>query len=49
MQPLFRKVAAALPGMEGISAAKQDGMVDVSLKPSSKTTKPEQEGGGCSC
>ncbi|KAL8127478.1 ras-related protein RABH1e-like [Apium graveolens] len=50
IKPLFRKVAAALPGMEGISAAKQDGMVDVSLKPSTKTTKSEQEGGGgCAC
>ncbi|KAK1391968.1 RAB GTPase H1E [Heracleum sosnowskyi] len=49
IKPLFRKVAAALPGMEGISAVKQDGMVDVSLKPSTKTTKTEQESGGCSC
>ncbi|KAL1823479.1 hypothetical protein DCAR_0311385 [Daucus carota subsp. sativus] len=49
IKPLFRKIAAALPGMEGLSAAKQDGMVDVSLKPSAKSTKPEQEGGGCAC
>ncbi|KAJ0450359.1 hypothetical protein HanHA300_Chr15g0555431 [Helianthus annuus] len=49
MQPLFRKIAAALPGMETISSTKQEDMVDVNLKSSSNTNQSNQQGGGCAC
>lgn len=35
IKALFRKIAAALPGMESVSAAKQEDLVDVKLTPSS--------------
>ena len=34
-QALFRKIAAALPGMESLSATKQEDLVDVNLAPAS--------------
>lgn len=34
IKALFRKIAAALPGMESVSAAKQEDLVDVHLSPS---------------
>lgn len=49
LQPLFRKIAAALPGMEALSSAKHDDMVDVNLKPTSNGGQNEQQGGGCAC
>jgi Ras-related protein Rab-6A len=50
MQPLFRKIAGALPGMETPSSAKQDDMVDVNLKTtSSQSSSQQQGGGGCAC
>ncbi|XP_039070314.1 ras-related protein RABH1b-like [Hibiscus syriacus] len=47
---LFRKIAAALPGMKTLSSTKQEDMVDVNLK-SSNTNAPQlpQESGGCAC
>ncbi|XP_024379616.1 ras-related protein RABH1e [Physcomitrium patens] len=47
IKALFRKIAAALPGMEALSSHKDD-LVDVSLKP---TSNPQTEGkaGGCAC
>ncbi|ONK65311.1 uncharacterized protein A4U43_C07F35820 [Asparagus officinalis] len=33
IKPLFRKIAAALPGMENLSSTRQEDMVDVNLKP----------------
>jgi len=47
VQALFRKIAAALPGMEALSSHKDD-LVDVNLKP---TSNPQTEGkaGGCAC
>lgn len=44
---LFRKIAAALPGMEALSSHKDD-LVDVNLKP---TPNPQEKGktGGCAC
>jgi Ras-related protein Rab-6A len=47
VQALFRKIAAALPGMEALSSHKDD-LVDVNLKP---TQNPQAEGkaGGCAC
>ncbi|KAL6523682.1 Ras-related protein RABH1e [Orobanche gracilis] len=47
--PLFRKIAAALPGMETLSSTKQEEMVDVNLKPTSNASHTEQQGGGCAC
>lgn len=35
-QALFRKVAAALPGMESVAQQKQEDLVDVNLQPQSK-------------
>lgn len=49
LQPLFRKIAAALPGMETLSSTKQEDMVDVNLKPTVNSSQAEQQGGGCSC
>lgn len=48
LQPLFRKIASALPGMESLST-KQDDMVDVNLKSTAYSSRTEQQGGGCSC
>lgn len=49
LQPLFRKIAAALPGMETLSSTKQEDMVDVNLKPTVNSSQTEQQGGGCAC
>ncbi|KVH92231.1 Small GTPase superfamily, partial [Cynara cardunculus var. scolymus] len=49
IKPLFRKIAAALPGMETLSSTKQEDMVDVNLKSSGNTSQSEQQGGGCAC
>ncbi|KAF9625434.1 hypothetical protein IFM89_022785 [Coptis chinensis] len=50
IKALFRKIAAALPGMETLSSAKQEDMVDVNLKSSNANTSQSQpQGGGCSC
>nr|GMD49314.1 Ras-related protein RABH1e [Ipomoea batatas]GMD51596.1 Ras-related protein RABH1e [Ipomoea batatas]GMD53528.1 Ras-related protein RABH1e [Ipomoea batatas]GMD56305.1 Ras-related protein RABH1e [Ipomoea batatas] len=49
IKPLFRKIAAALPGMETLSSTKQEDMVDVNLKPTTNTNNSEQQGGGCAC
>ena len=49
LQPLFRKIAAALPGMESLSSTKQEDMVDVNLKPTVNASSMEQQGGGCPC
>lgn len=39
LQALFRKIAAALPGMESLSATKQEDLVDINLAPSSQQNK----------
>ncbi|GFY80274.1 RAB GTPase homolog H1E [Actinidia rufa] len=49
IKPLFRKIAAALPGMEALSSTKQEDMVDVNLKPNVNASSMEQQGGGCPC
>ena len=49
LQPLFRKIAAALPGMETLSSTRQEDMVDVNLKPAVNSSQSEQQGGGCAC
>ncbi|KAK8687305.1 hypothetical protein V6N13_086130 [Hibiscus sabdariffa] len=49
LQPLFRKIAAALPGMETLSSTKQEDMVDVNLKSTANSSQAEQQGGGCPC
>ncbi|KAB2055757.1 hypothetical protein ES319_A11G059100v1 [Gossypium barbadense] len=50
IKPLFRKIAAALPGMGSLSSTKQDDMVDVNLKSSGNSYQnPDQKGGGCAC
>ncbi|GFY80253.1 RAB GTPase homolog H1E [Actinidia rufa] len=45
IKPLFRKIAAALPGMEALSSTKQEDMVDVNLKPNVNASSMEQQGG----
>nr|GMD71676.1 probable purine permease 11 isoform X1 [Ipomoea batatas] len=47
IKPLFRKIAAALPGMETLSSAKQEDMVDVNLKSTSTNPAQSQQSGGC--
>lgn len=49
IKPLFRKISAALPGMDTLSSAKQGDMVDVNLKSSNHSSNAEQQSGGCSC
>ncbi|KAL1333389.1 hypothetical protein HN51_062216 [Arachis hypogaea] len=46
IKALFRKIAAALPGMETLSSSKQDDMVDVNLKTSGGNDS-QAEGGCC--
>ncbi len=51
-QALFRKIAAALPGMESVSASKQEDMVNVQLTPSTVTLSanpPQQQASTCAC
>ncbi|RVX02238.1 Ras-related protein RABH1b [Vitis vinifera] len=48
IKALFRKIAAALPGMETLSSAKQEDMVDVNLKSSNTNASQSQpQAGGC--
>lgn len=49
LQALFRKIAAALPGMETLTSTKQEDMVDVNLKASNANSSSQQQAGGCSC
>jgi Ras-related protein Rab-6A len=50
VQPLFRKIAAALPGMEALSSTKQEDMVDVNLKSTGGSASQNQaQSGGCAC
>lgn len=52
IKALFRKIAAALPGMESVSASKQEDMVNVQLTPSTVTLSanlPQQQASACSC
>jgi Ras-related protein Rab-6A len=49
IKALFRKIAAALPGMEALSAAKQDDLVDINLKTTSNTMQTESRSSGCAC
>ncbi|CAN1823433.1 Ras-related protein RABH1b [Linum perenne] len=50
LQALFRKIAAALPGMETLSSTKQEDMVDVNLKSSNANASQSQgQSGGCAC
>ncbi|KAG2554149.1 ras-related protein RABH1b-like [Panicum virgatum] len=55
IKPLFRKIAGSLPGMDALSSAKQEDMVDINLRPSTGSSASgaashaEQKSGGCSC
>ncbi|URE03837.1 ras-related protein [Musa troglodytarum] len=50
IKALFRKIAAALPGMENLSSTRQEDMVDVNLKATNANSyQSQQESGGCSC
>ncbi|KAF1870356.1 hypothetical protein Lal_00003562 [Lupinus albus] len=49
IKPLFRKIAAALPGMETLSSTKHEDLVDVSLKPTPNSSQTEQQGERCAC
>ncbi|KAG6524403.1 hypothetical protein ZIOFF_014312 [Zingiber officinale] len=50
IKALFRKIAAALPGMENLSSEKQDDMVDVNLKgTNAHSYQSQSQSGGCAC
>ncbi|KAF6255689.1 ras-related protein RABH1B [Scenedesmus sp. NREL 46B-D3] len=51
IKALFRKIAAALPGMESAAAAKQEELVNVQLTPAtvSLSAPPAQQASSCSC
>jgi len=48
IKALFRKIAAALPGMESFSATKQEDLVDVNLSDKA-TSKPSAAAQQCQC
>jgi len=49
IKALFRKIAAALPGMEALSSQKQEDLVDVKLTPSSKIASNPSSAQTCAC
>ncbi|KAM3315883.1 hypothetical protein ACQJBY_034174 [Aegilops geniculata] len=55
IKALFRTIATSLPGMDALSSAKQEDMVDINLRPASGPAgsgapgQQEQKAGGCSC
>lgn len=49
IKALFRKIAAALPGMETLSSQKQEDLVDVKLTPSSKIASNPSSAQTCAC
>lgn len=52
LQALFRKIAAALPGMESLSTQKQEDLVDVNLTSNAAQDKGTGQAGavtGCQC
>lgn len=52
IKALFRKIAAALPGMESVAQAKQEDMVDVKLTPSTVNLNAQRNAAApssCSC
>ncbi|KAG4119408.1 hypothetical protein ERO13_D11G078701v2 [Gossypium hirsutum] len=50
IKAVFRKIAAALPGMETLSSATQEDMVDVNLKSTNaNASQSQQQSGGCAC
>ncbi|KAM0910271.1 hypothetical protein ACQ4PT_014262 [Festuca glaucescens] len=56
VKALFRTIATSLPGMEALSSAKQEDMVDINLRPASGPAgaraaagQQEQKAGGCAC
>jgi len=49
IKALFRKIAAALPGMEALSSTHKEDMVDVNLKSTVTATETEKKAGGCYC
>ncbi len=51
MQALFRKIAAALPGMESLSAAKTEDLVDVNLSATASQNRAGSatNASGCAC
>lgn len=52
LQALFRKIAAALPGMESLSTQKQEDLVDVNLTSNAAQGKGTGQAGaatGCQC
>ncbi|KAK6313655.1 hypothetical protein J4Q44_G00151140 [Coregonus suidteri] len=46
VKQLFRRVAAALPGMESMQETSKEGMIDIKLD---KPQEPPTTEGGCSC
>ncbi|KAJ7298756.1 hypothetical protein O6H91_Y437200 [Diphasiastrum complanatum] len=49
IKALFRKIAAALPGMEALSSTKPEDMVDVNLKTTVNSAQADNKSGGCAC
>jgi Ras-related protein Rab-6A len=55
IKPLFRKIATSLPGLDVLSSAKKEEMVDINLRPgtgsaqSGAGAQQEQKSGGCYC
>ncbi|XP_040039282.1 RAB6B, member RAS oncogene family a isoform X2 [Gasterosteus aculeatus] len=46
VKQLFRRVAAALPGMESMQETSKEGMIDINM---AKQQEPQNTEGGCSC
>ena len=49
IKALFRKIAAALPGLEALNANKQEDLVDINLAANTNNGGGAAGGGGSSC
>jgi Ras-related protein Rab-6A len=48
-QALFRKIAAALPGMDSFTTSKQEDLVDVNLADKTGSAKAKDAASQCQC
>ncbi|XP_033109178.1 ras-related protein Rab-6A isoform X3 [Anneissia japonica] len=49
VKQLFRRVAAALPGMETTEQKNPNELIDIKLDPNTRSQEPQPQTGGCAC
>ncbi|XP_071950643.1 ras-related protein Rab-6A isoform X1 [Antedon mediterranea] len=49
VKQLFRRVAAALPGMETTEQKNPNELIDIKLDPNTRSQEPQPQAGGCAC